>query len=140
MPGLRLRLRVSLYYYLILSTLLLGSKLNTRYSTTVLTTVRAVRNQLSTIESTFKLPTVLDFDESMLAGSPNNAPLRAYENTPNGLLEQLDAIESDCDEEVRNVRRKVVKEMEKTLEDLERRVSEKAAKRQVTMHIEVKGV
>ena len=140
MPGLRLRLRVSLYYYLILSTLPLGSKLNTRYSATALTTVRAVRNQLSTIESTFKLPTVLDFDESMLAGSPNNAPLRAHENTPNGLLEQLDAIESDCDEEVRNVRRKVVKEMEKTLEDLERRVSEKAAKRQVTMHIEVKGV
>ncbi|KAH9180456.1 hypothetical protein EDB89DRAFT_26175 [Lactarius sanguifluus] len=66
-----------------------------------------------------------------LSISPNNAPLRAHENTLNGLLEFLDAIESDGDEEVRNIRREVVREVEKALEDLERRVSEKAFELQV---------
>ncbi len=104
-----------------------------------LTTIRAVRNQFSNLDSMFKFPIVLDFDQSVLAVSPNNAPLRAYENTLNGLLEQLDAIESDGNEEVRNVRREVVREVEKALEDLERRVSEKASKLQVTKDVEVKG-
>ncbi|KAF8269619.1 hypothetical protein EI94DRAFT_1724873 [Lactarius quietus] len=104
-----------------------------------LTTIRAVRNQLSTLESTFKFPAVIDFDQSVLAVSPNNAPLRTYENTLNGFLEQLDAIESDGDEEVRNTRREVVKEVEKALEDLERKVSEKAPKIQATKDVEVKG-
>jgi hypothetical protein len=104
-----------------------------------LTTIRAVRNQLSALVSTFKLPAVLDFDQSVLALSPNNAPLRTYENTLNGLLEQLDGIESDGDEEVRNVRREVVREVERALEDVERRVSEKASKPQVTKEVEVKG-
>lgn len=102
-----------------------------------LTTIRAVRNQFSTLEGAFKLPAVLDFD--VLSNSPNNASLRAYENTLNGFLEQLDAIESDGDEEVRNVRREVVREVEKALEDLERRVSEQASKLQVTKNVEVKG-
>ena len=104
-----------------------------------LTTIRAVRNQLSTLESTFKFPAVLDFDQSVLAVSPNNAPLRAYETALNGLLEQLDAIVSDGDEEVRNTRREVVREVEKALEDLEHKVSEKAPKIQVTKDAEVKG-
>ena len=104
-----------------------------------LTTIRAVRNQLSNVESTFKFPAGLDFDEYGLVVSRNNAPVRAYQNTLNGLLEQLDAIESDGDEEVRNVRREVVREVEKALEDLERRVSEKAPKPQVTKDVEVKG-
>jgi hypothetical protein len=101
-----------------------------------LTTIRAVRNQLSALESAFKFPAVVDFDHFGLAVSPNNAPLRTYEGTLNGLLEQLDAIESDGDEEVRNTRREVVREVEKALEDLERKVSEKALKHQ---DVEVKG-
>ena len=88
-----------------------------------LTTIRAVRNQLSNLESTFKFPTALDFDQSVLAVSPNNAPLRTYESSLNGFLEQLDAIESDGDDEVRNARRDVVREVEKALEDLERKIS-----------------
>ncbi|KAH9063533.1 hypothetical protein EDB87DRAFT_1707070 [Lactarius vividus] len=103
-----------------------------------LTAIRAVRNQLSTLESTFKFPVDLDFGQSVLAISPKNAPLRAQENTLNGLLEQLDAIESDGDEEVRNTRREVVREVEKALEDLERRVSEKAFELQVIKDTEAK--
>ena len=104
-----------------------------------LTTICAIRNRLSTVESTFKFPAVLDFDQSVLTVTTNNAPLRAFENTLNGLLEQLDAIKSDGDEEVRNTRREVVREVEKALEDLERKVSENAPKLQVTKDVEVKG-
>jgi BAG domain len=91
-----------------------------------LTSVRSVRTQLYAVESAFKFPIVLDFDQSELAITPNNAPVRTYEQALNGLLEQLDAIESDGDEEVRNVRREVVREVEKALEDVERRVREQA--------------
>ena len=104
-----------------------------------LTTIRAIRNQLSALESAFKFPAVVDFDQSVLAVSPNNAPLRAYENTLNGLLEQLDAIESDGDEEVRNTRREVFREVEKALEDLERKIIENSPKLQVAKDVEVKG-
>ncbi|KAH9079316.1 hypothetical protein EDB83DRAFT_2311000 [Lactarius deliciosus] len=103
-----------------------------------LTAIRAVRNQLSTLESTFKFPVDLDFDQSVLTISPNNAPVRAHENTLNGLLEHLDSIESDGDEEVRNTRREVVREVEKALEDLERRVSEKAFELQAIKGAEAK--
>ena len=104
-----------------------------------LTTIRAVRNQLSALESAFKFPAVIDFDHSVLAVSPNNAPMRTYESSLNGLLEQLDAIESDGDEEVRSTRREVVREVEKALEDLERKVSEKAPKPEAMKGAEVKG-
>lgn len=104
-----------------------------------LTAIRAVRNQLSTLESTFKFPAVLDFEQSVLAVSPNNAPLRTYENALNGLLEHLDAIESDGDEEVRNARRDVVREVEKALEDLELKINSHAPTLQVSKDVEVKG-
>ncbi|KAI0299032.1 hypothetical protein B0F90DRAFT_1730216 [Multifurca ochricompacta] len=90
-----------------------------------LTTIRTVRTQLSTLESAFKFPAVLDFDRSELAVTSNNAPVRAYEYALNGLLEQLDAIDSDGDEEVRNVRREVVREVEKALEGVERKVRDR---------------
>jgi hypothetical protein len=104
-----------------------------------LTTIRAVRGQLSSLESTFKFPAVLDFDQSVLAVSPNNAPLRTYENALNGLLEHLDAIESDGDEEVRNARRDVVREVEKALKDLELKINSQAPKIRVSKDVEVKG-
>jgi BAG domain len=89
-----------------------------------LISIRAVRSQFSALESGFKFPAILDFDHSELAVTPNNAPVRAYEYALNGLLEQLDAIESDGDEEVRNVRREVVREVEKAVEDVEQKVRE----------------
>jgi hypothetical protein len=51
--------------------------------------------------------------------------VRTYEHALNGLLERLDTIESDGDEEVRNVRREVVREVERALEDVERKVKER---------------
>jgi hypothetical protein len=52
--------------------------------------------------------------------------VRAYEHALNGLLERLDAIDSDGNEEVRDVRRGVVKEVERALEEMERKVKEQA--------------
>jgi len=101
-----------------------------------------VRSQFSTLESAFKFPPVLDFDHSELAVSPNNAPVRAYEQALSNLLEQLDAIESDGDEEVREVRRDVVREVERALEAVERKVEEKtpqASVPEVTKEEAVKG-
>ncbi len=91
-----------------------------------LTTVRAVRTQFSALESAFKFPAVLDFDHAELAVTSNNAPVRVYEHALNGLLERLDAIESDGNEEVRDVRREVVREVERALEEVEQQVKEKA--------------
>ncbi|KAH9955303.1 hypothetical protein BC827DRAFT_880695 [Russula dissimulans] len=107
-----------------------------------LTSIRAVRSQFSTLESAFKFPPVLDFEHSELAASTNNAPVRAYEQALSGLLEQLDAIESDGDEEVREVRRNVVREVERALESVERKVKEKAPQDsvpEVTKEEAVKG-
>jgi hypothetical protein len=52
--------------------------------------------------------------------------VRAYELALNGLLERLDAIESDGNEEVRDIRREVVREVERALEEVERKVKEQA--------------
>jgi hypothetical protein len=50
--------------------------------------------------------------------------VRAYEHALNGLLGRLDAIESDGNEEVRDVRRGVVREVERALKEVERKVKE----------------
>ena len=103
-----------------------------------LTTIRAVRNRLFALESAFPLPAI-DYDQSVFPAPPSIAPLRAYENTLNGLLEQLDAIDSDGNEEVRSTRREAVREVEKALDDLERKANKSAPKRQVGKNVEVKG-
>jgi hypothetical protein len=90
-----------------------------------LTAIRALRTQFSGLESAFKFPPVLDFDHSELAVTSNNASVRTYEHALNGILERLDTIESDGDEEVRDVRREVVREVERALEDVERKVKER---------------
>ncbi|KAI0280349.1 hypothetical protein BC826DRAFT_1112201 [Russula brevipes] len=97
-----------------------------------LSTIRAVRSQASALQSAFKLPPVLDFDHSDVAISPNNTPVRPYEYALNGFLEQLDAIESDGDGEIRGARREAVREVEKALQDMERKVKERAPRATTT--------
>ena len=92
-----------------------------------LSTIEDIRSALTKLTAGFSLPPSLDFSDDEpdgLAYTPINAPVRVYEHTLNRLLEQLDAVESDGDEEVRVVRRAAVKEVEKTIEDLERMVRE----------------
>ena len=91
-----------------------------------LTSIRAIRSEFSWLESAFKFPPILDIDHSEVAVTSNNAPVRAYEHALNGLLERLDAIESDGNEEVRDVRREVVREVERALGEVERKDKEQA--------------
>ena len=84
-----------------------------------------MRARFSAFDSAFNFPSVLDFDHSELAIFPNNVPVGAYEQAINGLLEQFDAIESNGNEEVREVEG-VVRDVEKALEDVGRKVEEQA--------------
>lgn len=90
-----------------------------------LQTIQDIRSILSKLSADFSLPISLDFsddEEDGLAYTPTNAPIRVYEHALEGLLAQLDAVESDGDEEVRLARRAVVKEVEMALEGVEKRV------------------
>jgi hypothetical protein len=92
-----------------------------------LSIIEDIRTALTKLSDGFSLPPSLDFSDDEpdgLAYTPTNAPVRVYEHALNRLLEQLDAVESDGDEEVRVVRRAAVKEVEKTIEDVEKRVRE----------------
>ncbi|KAF8494403.1 hypothetical protein F5888DRAFT_1636110 [Russula emetica] len=89
--------------------------------------IEDIRSALLKLSAGFSLPPSLDFADDEpdgLAYTPTNAPVRVYEHALNMLLEQLDAVESDGDEEVRVARRAAVKEVEKTIEDVEKRVRE----------------
>jgi hypothetical protein len=86
-----------------------------------------IRSALARLSAGFSLPSSLDFSDDEpdgLAYTPTNAPVRVYEHALDELLAQLDAVETDGDEEVRVVRRAAVKEVEKAIEDVEKRVRE----------------
>ncbi|KAH9031906.1 hypothetical protein EDB85DRAFT_1302206 [Lactarius pseudohatsudake] len=88
-------------------------------------TIQDIRAALSEISANFSIPPSLDFSDDEadgLAYTPTNRPIRAYEHALEGLLAQLDAVESDGDEEVRAARRTVVKEVEMALEGVEKKV------------------
>lgn len=92
-----------------------------------LSIIEDIRSALTKLSAGFSLPPSLDFSDDEpdgLAYTTTNAPVRVYEHALNQLLEQLDAVESDGDEEVRVVRRAAVKEVEKSIEDVEKKVRE----------------
>jgi len=92
-----------------------------------LSIIEDIRSALTKLSDGFSLPHSLDFSDDELNGlayTPANAPVRVYEYALNKLLEQLDAVESDGDEEVRVARRAAVKEVEKAIEDVEKRIKE----------------
>lgn len=92
-----------------------------------LSIIEDIRSALTKLSAGFSLPHSLDFSDDELNGlayTPANAPVRVYEHALNKLLEQLDAVESEGDEEVRVVRRAAVKEVEKAIEDVEKRIRE----------------
>ncbi|KAI0033493.1 hypothetical protein K488DRAFT_84853 [Vararia minispora EC-137] len=89
--------------------------------------ISRIRTSLHSLTTSFTFPSALDFDAagSELAFTPANAPLRAYEHALNGLLAQLDAVDSDGDEEVRGMRKEVVVEVERELEKVEEEVGKR---------------
>lgn len=114
-----------------------------------LSSVENVQSTLTKLRADFVLPTELDHyatsaddrDEtaSILSVSSNvtrlipftntNKPVYKYENELNGLLEELDKIDSHGDAEVREKRKEVVKAIEKALEGVEHVVGEVVEKR-----------
>ena len=92
---------------------------------TPLEAIQDIRANLSKLSADFSIPPSLDFSDDEadgLAYTPANAPVRVYEHALEGLLAQLDAVESDGDEEVRVARRSVVKEVATALEGVETKV------------------
>ena len=115
-----------------------------------LSSIEHARNTLTKRQAEFVLPTELDHytastddrDEiasvsstsssdltKLIPYSRTNEPVYKYENELNGLLEELDKIDSRGDAEVREKRKEVVKAVEKALEAVERVVGEAIEKR-----------
>ena len=99
---------------------------SSKAAASALNVIQDIRSALTRLSSGFTFPPSLDFSDDEpdgLAYTPTNAPVRVYEHALDNLLAQLDAVETDGDEEVRVVRRAAVKEVEKAIEDVERRIS-----------------
>ena len=115
-----------------------------------LSSIEHARNTLTRLQTGFVLPTELDHhavssddrDEigsvsstsssdltKLIPYSRINKPVYKYENELNGLLEELDKIDSHGDAEVREKRKEVVKAVEKALEAVERVVGEAIEKK-----------
>ena len=115
-----------------------------------LSSVERVHDKLGKLQADFILPTELehydpspdDRDETASVSSVSssdlrklipyastNKPVYKYENELNGLLEELDKIDSHGDTEVREKRKEVVKAVEKALESIGNFVGEAVEKR-----------
>jgi hypothetical protein len=98
-----------------------------RTASSSVSVIQDIRSALTKLSVGFSLPSSLEFSDDEpdgLAYTPTNAPIRVYEHALDELLAQLDAVETDGDDEVRVVRRAAVKEVEKAIEDVEKRVKE----------------
>lgn len=127
-------------------------------STISILSIDKIESSFHELRDSFTFPPSLDFvatatqpddavqgaDAVELAFTPTNAPLRAYEHALNGLLAQLDEVESEGDESVRGRRREVVREVEMELEKIDRRIREmksgEVERRMATGEREVKKV
>jgi hypothetical protein len=115
-----------------------------------LSSVEHIRNSFTKLQTDFSLPAELDHytpstddrDETASVSSASsrdltrlipytsaNKPVYKYEHELNGLLEELDRIDSHGDTEVRERRKEVVKAVERALEGVERVVGEVVEKR-----------
>ena len=115
-----------------------------------LSSIEHARSTLTKLQTGFVLPTGLDHyaapsdDRDEVASAPSassselaklipctrtNKPVYNHENELNGLLEELDKIDSHGDAEVREKRKEVVKAVEMALEGVERVVAEAIEKR-----------
>lgn len=119
-------------------------------STMSILSIDKIESSFHELRDSFTFPSSLDFvatatqsdgeDGLELAFTTTNAPLRAYEHSLNGLLEQLDEVESEGDESVRGRRREAVREVEMELERIERRVGEmRRAEKERRDNVEVKA-
>lgn len=113
-----------------------GSLLHSQQQELSLKRIAGIRVMLQDLRASFVFPESLDAplsspsaasddtdsESSVLPFTHRNKPVHAYEHALNGLMTQLDGIESNGDEEVRRKRREVVVEVEHALADVERMV------------------
>jgi chaperonin cofactor prefoldin len=91
-----------------------------------LSTLDSLASQLASLRSSFRCPNYLQFQphstasNPVLAFSPINAPVLAYDDNLVRFLTQLDEVQSDGQLSVRNRRRELVKEVEGELGELDR--------------------
>lgn len=90
--------------------------------------ISAIRSRFSTLNNSFTFPTHLTFESSSfvedlrrgrLAYNKENAPIHAFIDECERMLQELDAIESRGDADVREMRRNVVKTIEARLKEIE---------------------
>ncbi|GAA6033353.1 hypothetical protein JCM8097_006707 [Rhodosporidiobolus ruineniae] len=94
----------------------------------------ALRTKFTSLQSGFRPPSLAELSflptstafNPKLAFTKQNAPVHAYEEALTRLLTELDGVESGGDPEVRGERKKLVVEVEKELERVEREVRKKA--------------
>lgn len=91
-----------------------------------LESLKALQTKFNGLQVNFVEPNTLDFqststnlDNLKLAFTSNNAPFLAFEDALTRLLIELDGVESGGEEEIRNVRKHLVREIEAELEHLE---------------------
>lgn len=93
-----------------------------------LESLKLLQNKFNSLQINFKEPNYLDFqpnnniddlDNLKLAFTSNNAPFLAFEDSLTRLLIELDGVESGGEEEIRNSRKHLVREIEAELEHLE---------------------
>ena len=122
-----------------------------------LSSVEHLQNALTKLRTNFVLPTEFDHyatstddrDDTATVSSVSssdftrlipytntNKPVYKYENELNGLLEELDKIDSHGDAEVREKRKVVVKAVEKALKGVEHVVGEAVEKKQSLISVE----
>ncbi|KAF8316302.1 hypothetical protein DL93DRAFT_766526 [Clavulina sp. PMI_390] len=92
---------------------------------TAMGAIGAIESRFVNLTYDFKFPTNPDFSptassaSSALLFTPTNAPVRAYEQSLTSLLTDLDAVDSQGDEDVRHARKELVKRVEAALESLD---------------------
>lgn len=84
----------------------------------------SIRSHLDSISSSFSFPTHLVFDASSkdapkLTYNAVNATLHSYEDALSKILSELDAVESNGDEEIRFARKEIARAIEATLSALD---------------------
>ena len=88
-------------------------------------TVRSIEARFVGLTHKFVFPSSPDFtaepSQESSPSTPKNQPIRAHEHELTGLLTELDAVESDGDEDIRRARKGLVSRIQTELADLERK-------------------
>ncbi|KAG8932468.1 hypothetical protein FRC02_001092 [Tulasnella sp. 418] len=96
--------------------------------TASLDSISGLQARFDSLKATFTFPSNLEFDSHdstpTLVYNSNNAPFSKYENDLTRLLTKLDEVESNGDENIREVRKRLVRSVEAELDSLDKKKAE----------------